>query len=152
MDDASPKKDTRSTENAKTSGLRWGGAHRWSMPDPSITLHLIRHDVLRCILKYLMVIISQNKVLASWGRTFCVLCYDKFYIHAVKTKVDLIYTLSAQRLSNPQSITIWPTIAQLFHSDALWHDWQPGFHETHLKLSIDRKGDQETRHNCDRNC
>jgi hypothetical protein len=95
---------------------------------------------------------SRRENLVSWGSTFSVLCYDKCYIHAVKTKVNLIYALSAQTLSHPQSIAIWPATAQLHHTASLWHGGQPGFHETHPKLSIDCKSYQETSDNCDRNC
>ena len=87
-----------------------------------------------------------------WGSTLSVITIVKCYICYVKTKVKLIYALSAQTVSHSKSIAIRPATAQLCHPASLWHCRQSGFHETHPKLSIDCEIDQETRHNCDRTC
>jgi hypothetical protein len=87
-----------------------------------------------------------------WGSTFSVITIVNFYICYVKTKVKLINALSAQSVSPSKSIAIRPATAQLCHPASLRHCRQSGFHETHLKLSIDCEIDQETRHNCDRTC
>jgi hypothetical protein len=96
--------------------------------------------------------ILLQKNLPCWGSTFAVISIVYSYICYVKTKVKLIYALSAQSISRSKSIAIWPTTAQLCHPASLRHRRQSGFHETHPKLSIDCKVDQETRHNSDRTC
>jgi hypothetical protein len=96
--------------------------------------------------------IRLQKNLPCWGSTFAVISIVYSYICYVKTKVKLIYALSAQSISRSKIIAIWPTTAQLCHPTSLRHCCQSGFHETHPKLSIDCKIDQETSHNSDRNC
>ena len=152
MDVAISLKNTPSTENAKKidlGGVKVHGQRCQTLQKCWVTSVMMSWDVLGSILK---VIIRLQKKLASWGTNLCVLCYVKCYIHTVKTKLKLINALSAQTLSHPQSIAIWPATAQLHHTASLWHGGQPGFHEAHPKLSIDCKSDQETSDNCDRNC
>ena len=93
-----------------------------------------------------------QKKLACWGSTLGVISIVYSYICYVKTKVKLIYALSAQSISRSKSIAIWPATAQLCHPASLRHRRQSGLHETHPKLSIDCKVDQETSHNSDRTC
>ena len=93
-----------------------------------------------------------QKNLTCWGSTLSVITIVKCYICYVKTKVKLIYALSAQSISHSKFIAIWPATAQLCHPASLRHRRQSGFHEAHPKLSIDCKVDQETSHNSDRTC
>ena len=93
-----------------------------------------------------------QKNLACWGSTLSVISIVYSYICYVKTKVKLIYALSAQSVSRSKSIAIRRATAQLCHPASLRHRRQSGFHKYHPKLSIDCKVDQETSHNSDRTC
>ena len=95
---------------------------------------------------------SLQKNLMCWVGTLSVISIVYSYICYVKTKVKLIYALSAQSISHSKFIAIWPATAQLCHPASLRHRRQSGLHETHPKLSIDCKVDQETSHNSDRTC
>ena len=152
IDVAISLKNTPSTKNAKIIDLgavKVHGQRCQTLPTCWVTSVMMSLDVERSIFE---VIMRLQKKVASWRTNLCVLCYFKCYIHTVKTKLNLINALSAQTLSHPQSIAIWPVTAQLHYTASFWHSGQPGFHETHLELSIDCKSDQETSDNCDRNC
>ena len=152
MDIAISLKNSPSTENAKKIDLgavKVHGQRCQTLPTCWIT------SVMRYLGPFSMQTILNKQLqrkLASWGTDLCFLFYIICNLHTVKTKVKLINALSAQTLSHPQFIAIWPPTAQLHHTASIWHGGQPGFHETHPKLSIDCENDQETSDNCDRNC
>jgi hypothetical protein len=141
-----------STENAINRGLGCCQTFLSAMLSTQFFISHDRHHDKRCSIENLGLNMHLQKNLTCWGSTLSVITIVKCYICYVKTKVKLIYALSAQSVSRSKSIAIRPATAQFCHPASFRHWRQSGFHETHLKLSIDWEIDQEIRHNCDRTC